>query len=122
VLISNSFRCLTPTPLSRQFAGASKWPLKWACDMSEGFTRIDELMGRVSNEKGNGANQQDDIKGLQLADAFYKAFKLNFSRTTYHENRKKWGKLSEEERQNLVDAGRTKEGEWREVARLLKGK
>ncbi|KAJ6511356.1 hypothetical protein C8R47DRAFT_1064938 [Mycena vitilis] len=80
------------------------WPLKYFCDMHNGFNVILNSTARTMPLK------------------FEEAFKQPFVNATYYENMAKWKSLSSEVKENGLARGQTPAGEWSYVIKNYKGK
>ncbi|KAJ7688036.1 hypothetical protein B0H17DRAFT_1135877 [Mycena rosella] len=77
----------------------SPWPLRYACDMDQGF--------RAMKNQSSGT----------ILVKFKAAFDTDFTSTTFYDNLNKWKALSSEVRHQIVAPGRVQEAEWVYVLR-----
>jgi len=67
-----------------------------------------------------GFMAMDALRHLSVQQQFVQAFNEPFVRTTYFEQRNRWNKATEEQRQVAIKAGRTEAGSWKTFQRLVR--
>ncbi|KAF8953098.1 hypothetical protein BDZ97DRAFT_632600 [Flammula alnicola] len=110
--ITMSPRPASPTPSLEEIympATLKPWPAgMYAIDMARAFRLIDKLAEKLDRNK-------DRIK---LDDRLFTVFSKKIPTTTYHDHRRYWKALTENQRADLIQAGHTPDGLWSLVPKV----